>query len=299
MDPDRVLSDMASLGLHATELGPEGFLPRDLGAARRVLRRYGLALVGGFVPAVLHLADRLDHELGHVRRGADIMTASGASVLVLAADTAGHGYERSTELSSGEWDTLAGGIDRAIEVAGERAMTVAVHPHHGTVIDGPNDVEELLERSPVSLCLDTGHLVVGGGDPLTVARSAPERIAHVHLKDVDEELATQVREGRVGYHEAVRRGMYLPLGRGDADIAAIVAALERAGYDGWYVIEQDTVLPERPPEGEGPFASAAQSVHYLRGLAPRRDRRDAAGQPAGEGRSLQWRRPGAKEEVGR
>ncbi len=298
MDRDRVLSEMSSLGLHATELGPDGFLPRDPGAARRVLDRYGLALVGGFVPAVLHLSDRIDHELGHVRRGTDILSASGASVLVLAADTAGHGYERSTELSSGEWDTLVGGIDRAIEVAEDRGMTVAVHPHHGTVIDGPDDVQQLLERSPVSLCLDTGHLVVGGGDPLAVARSAPDRIAHVHLKDVDAEMATQVREGRLSYHEAVRRGLYQPLGRGNADIAAIVAALERAGYDGWYVIEQDTVLPELPPKGEGPIGSAVESVDYLRGLAPRPDRREA-GTPAGEGRSLQWRRPGAKEEVGR
>jgi inosose dehydratase len=298
MDRDRVLSEMASLGLSATELGPEGFLPREPGAAARVLRGYGLALVGGFVPAVLHLADRLDHELGHVRRGADVLSGSGASVLVLAANTAGHGYERSTGLSPGEWDALARGVDRAVEVAGERGVTVAVHPHHGTVIDGPDDVDELLARSRVALCLDTGHLLVGGADPLAVVRSAPDRIAHVHLKDVNGGLAGQVREGRLGYREAVRRGLYLPLGRGDADIAAIVAALEHAGYDGWYVIEQDTVLPEPPHEGTGPRQNAAESVDYLRGLAPRPDRREA-GTPAGEGRSPQWRRPGAKEEVGR
>jgi inosose dehydratase len=299
LDRDRVLSEMSSLGLHATERGPAGFLPAEPRAAAQVLQRYGLTLVGGFVPAVLHLQDRLDHELGHVRRGAEMLAENGASVLVLAADTAGHGYERSTQLSASDWDRLVEGIERAIEVAGVRGLTVALHPHHGTVIDGPDDVDELLDRSSVSLCLDTGHLMVGGVDPLAVARSTRERIAHVHLKDVDRGLAQQVREGRVGYHEAVRRGMYLPLGRGDADIAGIVAALERAGYDGWYVLEQDTVLPERPPEGEGPLGIAAQSMGFLRGLAPGPDRGEAAGGTAGEGRSLQWRRPGAKEEVGR
>jgi inosose dehydratase len=299
MERDRVLAEMSSLGLRATERGPAGFLPAEPGAAAELLHRYGLALVGGFVPAVLHLQDRLDHELGHVRRGAEVLAENGASVLVLAADTAGHGYERWTELSASDWDRLAEGIERAMDVAGERGLKVALHPHHGTVIDGPDDVEELLERSPVSLCLDTGHLMVGGADPMAVVRSAPERIAHVHLKDVDGELAQQVREGTVRYHEAVRRGMYLPLGQGDADIAGIVAALERDGYDGWYVIEQDTVLPRPPAEGKGPLGSAAESLDFLRGLAPGPDRGEAAGVPAGEGRSLQWRRPGAKEEVGR
>jgi inosose dehydratase len=298
MDRDRVLSEITSLGLHATERGPEGFLPSDPHEARKVLDRHGLSLVGGFVPAVVHLPERLPRELDVVRRAVDLLSSTGCGVLVLAAATAADGYEGSMELTDEQWPSLAEGIAAVMQVAGERGMTVALHPHHGTMIAGPGDVEQLLERSPVSLCLDTGHLLVGGADPQAVVRSAPERIAHVHLKDVDGELAQQVREGRVGYHEAVRRGMYLPLGRGNAKIAQIVAALEGAGYGGWYVIEQDTVLPDRPREGEGPLDSAAESVDYLRGLVPRPDRRKA-GTPAGEGRSLQWRRPGAKEEVGR
>jgi inosose dehydratase len=297
MERDRVLAEIAAVGLRATELGPEGFFPSDPGEAGTVLRRHGLTLVGGFVPAVLHVRDRLPQELDKVRRAADLLSANGCAVLVLAADSAGQGYEEAERLSPNQWRTLVGALDRVTGLARERGLAVALHPHHGTVIEGPDDVDELLTRCSVSLCLDTGHLLVGGADPLRVARSASDRIAHVHLKDVDAELAEGVRTGKAGYHEAVGRGMYRPLGRGDADIAEIVASLERAGYDGWYVIEQDTVLPERPPEGEGPVRDAAASVDFLRELAPGLARGEA-GRPARVGRSLDGVAQ-EREEVGR
>jgi len=118
--------------------------------------------------------------------------------------------------------------------------------------------------------LDTGHLLVGGTDPAELTRQAPERIAHTHFKDVSDQIATQVRSGRLTYTEAVRRGMYRPLGSGDVDFAAIVSNLRGRGYAGWYVLEQDTVLTEEP-RGEGPLADVRQSADYLRTLltAPR------------------------------
>jgi len=73
--------------------------------------------------------------------------------------------------------------------------------------------------------------------------------------------------GEVSYTEAVRDGIYRPLGLGDIDIAAIVSTLEAAGYQGWYVLEQDTVLDGEPAAGEpGPVADVRTSVGYLRSL---------------------------------
>ena len=93
--------------------------------------------------------------------------------------------------------------------------------------------------------------MVGGGDPVAVAERAADRITHVHLKDVDAVMAERVRRGEITYHEAVVAGLYRPLGRGDVDIAAIVRVLDGAGFDGWIVLEQDTVLPTEPPVGSG------------------------------------------------
>jgi inosose dehydratase len=126
-------------------------------------------------------------------------------------------------------------------------------------------VQQVLDGSWIKLCLDTGHLLIGGTDPADLARQAPERIAHLHLKDVDSTLAAKVRSGRLTYTEAVRRGMYRPLGTGDVDVPAIVGHLRARGYTGWYTLEQDTILTEEPT-GEGPATDVQASAEYLRTL---------------------------------
>ncbi|MGH3173426.1 MAG: sugar phosphate isomerase/epimerase family protein, partial [Streptosporangiaceae bacterium] len=113
--------------------------------------------------------------------------------------------------------------------------------------------------------MDTGKLKKCGTDPAELTRQAPDRSAHTHFKDVDDQIAAQVRSGRLSYTEGVRRGMYRPLGRGDVDFAAIVSHLRDRHYDGWYVLEQDTILADEP-SGEGPVAEVRQSADYLRGL---------------------------------
>lgn len=266
MAPERVLGEMAAIGLRATELGPAGFLPTDAEALRGALNRVDLALVGGFVPVVLHERDRLNDELSRVERQADLLAAAGASVLVIAAATVAGGYDSRGGLDDAAWRSLVEGLDRATELADARGLVATLHPHHGTVIEG-GDVERLLERSSVLLCLDTGHVAVGGADPLDVASKAAGRVAHVHLKDVASDLVDRVRAGLVGYQEAVGMGMYRPLGEGDLDVAAVVRTLERAGFDGWYVLEQDTVLAREPGPGAGPSADARTSYEYLGRLA--------------------------------
>ena len=132
-----------------------------------------------------------------------------------------------------------------------------------------DDVRRVLDGSSVALCLDTGHLLVGGTDPAELTRQAADRIAHAHMKDVDATLAARVRSGRLSYSDAVRQGIYRPLGTGDVDVAAIVSHLRGVGYAGWYVLEQDTVLTGEPT-GAGPVADVCTSVEYLRSLVSER-----------------------------
>ena len=94
----------------------------------------------------------------------------------------------------------------------------------------------------------------------------PHRIAHAHLKDVDAGLAARVQSGELTYTEAVAQGMYRPLGAGDVDIAGIVSTLRDNGFDGWFVLEQDTILDGEPAD-EGPIRDVLASVTYLRGVA--------------------------------
>jgi inosose dehydratase len=261
MPPGRVFSEMRSLGLRATEHGPDGFLPR--GSERALLEANGISLVAGFVPAVLHDPSALERELAEVDAAAQTIASLGGRVLVLAASTGGDGYEAAGRLDAAGWAALGHGIDRVVASAGERGLRVAVHPHHGTVVHGPEDVDRLLEVSEVGLCLDTGHVIVGAGDPLALARGAATRVIHVHLKDVSAATAERVAAGDLGYRDAVREGLYRPLGDGDLDVAGVVRALEESGYDGWYVLEHDEVLDQEPDEGSGPIGNARRSLAFL------------------------------------
>jgi len=261
-DTATVLSEMRDVGLTATELGPDGFLPDEPEAKAKELAGKGLRAVGGFVPVVLH--DPGHDPLPEVKLALKGFTAAGAGTLVLAAVTGTDGYDVSPVLDEAGWRVLLTNLDRLAAVAAQSGITATLHPHVGTMVETPDDVQRVLAGSSVGLCLDTGHLLIGGVDPVALAAEHAGRIRHTHLKDVDARWARRVQSGDVTYTDAVRQGMYRPLGQGDIDIAAIVGSLEGAGYDGWYVLEQDTILAGPSAPGErGPVADVSASIEHL------------------------------------
>jgi len=263
LDPGRVLAEMHQVGLAATEFGPDGFLPADPATMAEFLAARHLTAVGGFTPVVLHQASH--DPVPGIDRLLDGYDASHADVLVLSAATGQDGYDIRPDLDEAGWRTLLANLDRLTALAAGRGVHAVLHPHVGTMVERGPEVQRVLEGSAISLCLDTGHLLIGGTDPAELTRQAPDRIAHTHFKDVDDQIAGQVRSGRLTYTEGVRRGMYRPLGRGDVDFAAIVSYLRGRDYGGWYVLEQDTILAEEPRD-EGPVADVRQSADYLRQL---------------------------------
>jgi len=264
LTPERVLAEMRELGIAATEFGPQGWLPEAPDRRSAVLRDAGLQAVGAFVPVVLH---EPDHDpVPGVAAELDAFEAAGGDTLVLAAATGADGYDERPELSEAQWRTLLANLDRLAELARARGIRPTLHPHVGTLIERRDEVLRVLDGSSMPICLDTGHLLIGGTDPAWLAAAYPDRIAHVHAKDVSAAIAERVRSGELTYTEAVRQGIYVPLGSGDVDIAAIVAALDGVGYDGWYVLEQDTILTAEPAEGAGPVADVRASLAFLRSV---------------------------------
>ncbi|GAA0381032.1 inosose dehydratase [Acrocarpospora corrugata] len=254
LDPDRVITEMRTLGLTATELGPDGFLSPD------ILKNHDMQAIGGFVPVVLH---RPGHDpLPELKEL--VGNFAEETVVVLAAVTGEDGYDAKPALDADGWRTLLGNLDR---ITAELPRAVTLHPHVGTMIETAAEVRRVLGGSHIKLCLDTGHLLIGGTNPLDLARDEPHRIAHAHLKDVDTSLATQVQAGTLSYTEAVKNGIYRPLGQGDVDIAGIITSLTAAAYNGWYVMEQDVILTTDPPPGTGPITNVQTSLTYLRGLS--------------------------------
>ena len=269
--PPTVLRQMRELGIAATEFGPDGFLPDSPRGKADTLAEYGLAAVGQFVPVVLH--DPGVDPLPVVESAMAGLVAANASTVVLAAATGAEGYDARPELDESGWATLLGNLDRISDAAAEHGLTATLHPHVGTMIESGEETDRVLAGSGIGLCLDTGHLLIGGGDPVRVAVEHPERIAHMHLKDVDLAWARKVQDGAASYTDAVAAGMYVARGEGDVDIPAIVTSLEDSGYAGWYVLEQDTILPGDPEDpatakGAGdPVADVRTSVAHLTEIA--------------------------------
>lgn len=264
LPPDRVLAEMRELGLAATEAGPEGYLGSTRAEMAALLARHQLRLVGGFVPVVMH--DRAAPALDGAAAAARLFAALGADVLVSAAAWEA-GRPAGEPLSRDEWRRLADTLDRLDELAAAHGLTHALHPHLGMAVETADDVGRVLEGSDVRLCLDTGHLTLGGADPVRLATEAHDRVAHVHLKDVRSDLVARVRAGELSHLEATRLGIFRPLGTGDVPIAEAVGVLETSGYEGWYVLEQDASLGSAATEpGTGPLEDQRRSLEFLRSV---------------------------------
>ena len=268
MDNDRVLREMRGAGLTATENGPEGFLPADPASLAAVLAGHDLTSVGGFAPVLLHEASH--DPVPTIASLLEGFVAANADVIVLAASTGQEGYDARPTLTTDQWTVLLRNLDRLAAAAAESGILAVVHPHVGTMIEQRDEVHRVLDGSSIPLCLDTGHLMIGGTDPAELATAAADRIAHAHLKDVDAALAARVQAGELTYTDAVRAGMYTPLGTGDVGIGGVVDSLLDAGYTGWFVLEQDTILSEEPGEVGGPVTDVVASVQHLHDIVAAR-----------------------------
>ena len=270
-----VLDEMRDAGYAGTELGDWGFMPGDPAHLGAELAARRLSLVGAFVPVAF--ADRRTHDAGSrtAIRTASLMRDAGFhnAVIVLSDDNATvfhrerHAGRIRPEhgLTDDAWAIFAAGVNRvAADVQRQTGLRSVFHPHCGGYVETTGEIDRLMritDPALVGLVLDTGHIVYGGGDPLTVLNQHRPRVWHVHFKDCDLQVAGVARQKGLGYLDAVRSQLFCELGKGVVDFAAITAALKDSDYEGWIVVEQD-VFP-----GYGtPKDSAVRSREFLRAL---------------------------------
>jgi inosose dehydratase len=269
------LDQVASLDYEGTELGPPGYLPAQAARLAQELAKRSLALAGAFVP--VRFTRWGPAELESAMQTARLISAAGCTQILLS--DAGESGRRSaldrrnpsSGLTEQEWATLAGAVREIAAACRPLGLRVSFHHHVGSFVETPEEVERLLalvDHESAGLCLDTGHLTWGGGDPVDVVRRHAGRISHLHLKDVQRErLQRAVRDG-LDFASAVRSGIFVPLGQGGIDYPAVFAALAEAGYSGWIVAEQDR-LGAMPPDLGTPYEGARASRQFLRSLLGR------------------------------
>jgi inosose dehydratase len=259
---DEVLAGIASAGLRWTELGPVRYLP----PGRAPLERHGLASVGTFV--FESLLDRAS-TVSAARRALDAIAETGGRFLVVIdrpgperAGTAGRA-QAAPRLDRGGWRRLVDTTRRVAALAGERGVRAVFHPHAGSRVEFEDEIDELLGAvgsDELGLCLDTGHALYAGADPLALIARHAARLEHLHIKDVDGVRLGAAVGARLDFWGAVARGVFCPAGEGILVLDALRDALAAAGYRGLATVEQD----RRPGTPGSPAADLRRSVERLR-----------------------------------
>ena len=270
MPASRVLPEMREVGLLATELGAPGFFPAQKEEVKAALDEYGLTLTGGFVPLVLHDPAQWDVAIENARAAAELFAYCGGDRFVTAA-VQDYSWSRPRVLDLEGMTMLARGLQLIDEVCDDHGIVQVLHPHVDTVVETKADVDLALELTDVMWCLDTGHLAIGGTDPLQFVRDNAARIGLAHLKDVNLAIASRALRRELTLLQAVQADMFVPFGHGDVPISDIVVELEQSGYRGLYVLEQDAaIMGDMPAEGEGPIGNVRICLDYVeREIEPR------------------------------
>jgi len=265
----RVLAEMSEVGFSATELGSEGDLPSSPDELNSVLAEHDLGLLAAFVPVLVHDPAEADETLRRAEEMAGLLQATGATYFNSSPVTTWDWAPRR-ELTNAEWDHTWQMFDRLEEITNAHGLTQVLHEHVGTIIETKDEIQRTVDNSAIRFVLDTAHFAVGGYDPVDFVDNHADRVGLVHIKDCDLKTAERLNAGELTLMEAVQQGLFPNVGRGDLDIDRVIASLEATGYDGWYVLEQDTAITgEEPAPGEGPIEDVKHNVTYLRALEAR------------------------------
>lgn len=274
---DKLLEAVSDAGYTGIDLGPLGYLG-DADDLPVRLHSRGLALAGGYFEVAFSEPERLPGELARLDRLLDVFDAAidgGPPTQPPARPTladAGSGSRRAypgrahADHALGwddtGWARFADAMARLLERCRARGYEPTFHPHTATYVEAPWEIDRVLSVTDASVCLDTGHLLIGGGDPVQAVRDWGARINHVHLKDAKLAVIEQIVADRAPVRAIWERGAFCRLGTGDVALDDVLDALRAHDFSGWLVVEQD-ILPD-PADPHKPVADQLLNREYLR-----------------------------------
>ncbi len=264
---DELLSDVRQIGFEGVELGCK--FPRDPATLKPIMAAHGLDIVGGWYSSNLLVRDA-DAEIAAMADHLALLEAMGSSVFILAeTSNAVHGDRTSRlaahpQIEDGQWPSFGARLDAVAAHVNSRGLRFAYHHHLGTLVETDAELRRFFEVTGdhVGLTLDTGHALYGGIDPIAIIHERPERISHVHCKDVRTTRYDRLRASGASFLDGVVDGMFTAPGDGDYDYAPFLGALAAISYSGWIVVEA-----EQDPGVADPRAFQQLGLETLRRLA--------------------------------
>jgi inosose dehydratase len=271
--PLTLLDEVSAAGYGGIDLGPLGYLV-GVDELRVRLRDRGLALAGGYFQIEFDDPTRLPDELVQLERLLDVFDAAangGPPARPTLADAGSASRlaqpgraqaDQSLGWGDAGWAQFADSMARVVERCRDRGYEPTFHPHTATYVEAPWEIDRLLSLTDVGVCLDTGHLLLGGGDPVQAIRDWGDRINHVHLKDAKLDVIHGIVNDRAPVRAIWERRAFCRLGTGDIPLDVVLENLRGQNYRGWLVVEQD-ILPD-PDAPDQPVVDQQHNREYLR-----------------------------------
>jgi len=261
-----ILDEVSASGYAGIDLGPVGYLGVGAELGERLAAR-GLGLAGAYLeipyadrdgvqamlPELDAMLDTFDAVAPYRVGPAPRPTIADAGSDLRRGNPGRAWQDQGMGMDTAAWDRFAEGLDLVVGRCRDRGYEPTFHHETGTFVEAPWEIERMLQVSDIGLCLDTGHFLIGGGDPLAALRQWRERINHVHLKDAYRSVMQGIIADGAPTPEIWVREAFPDLGGGDVEVDGIVDELISSGYDGWLVVEQD-IMPQTAER----FARAAQ-----------------------------------------
>jgi inosose dehydratase len=265
---------ISEAGYQGIDLGPVGLLGRGTDLTDR-LQRYGLELAGGWIDLPFAgTDDEFERALADLDGILDVFVAAAETGPVLAplptlADSgsaerkARPGGAPELTLRGDDWARFADRVNITTARVRDRGLEPTFHHHACTYVETPEEVDALLASTDVGLTFDSGHLLIGGGDPLPDYRRWRDRINHLHLKDASTQILREALQTDDPMRSVWEKRVFVPLGEGDLAVTELVDEIIDSGYDGWLIVEQD-VVPRSTAEVEQAKAEQIANRDALR-----------------------------------
>ncbi len=276
IEPLAILDEIARLGYEGTQLAgsfPRGAALDEALAARHLRIAEVYACIecdeDGPVAGALEVGRAKLAEL-HAARGDTLVAALpvGPARIPWGGRADGPDVPRMSDEGFARLASLLETLGREAAALGH---PLAFHNHVGTFVETPAEVDRLFalcDPALVGSCLDVGHFLLGGGDPVAALARYGARLRHVHLKDVDPTVKARMASGEIdGFLAGLRSRVFCESGRGLLDVRGVLRALDAMDYAGWVMVEQDTTW--RPPSESAAMSRAVVDL-ILRELAAER-----------------------------